>query len=190
MVNVGVKQTLKKNWFKRTFIFGGLVCSLGFSLTQIHILRTISSLQPNVYQLGVDPSNPFFEVSNQSKITVLDVGGGKVEIVVRFWDSPQNENQALFLLGMSGLASLLFLLLLFRLPRLRVMPLVGQLIYFLPEECVAEFGAFHQRLKSQKCSKLLIQLLLLYCVIELFWVFYIRIQIDNFLLPSNKKIDE
>jgi len=102
----------------------------------------------------------------------------------------ESSTQNLTLLGVLVFSSLICLLLLLRLRAQISMPLAGQLICFLPEECVAELGIFRQRLQSQKRSELLIRLLLLSCVIELFWVFYISIQIDNLWLPGSKKIDD
>jgi hypothetical protein len=102
----------------------------------------------------------------------------------------ENSTRNLMLLGASAFFSLICLLLLLRLRAQIAMPLTGQLICFLPEECVAELSVFRQRLQSQKRSELLIRLLLLCCIIQLFWAFYICIQIDNLCLPSNKKIDD
>jgi hypothetical protein len=112
------------------------------------------------------------------------------EDLQRAMRNAEDSNQKLILLGVSAFFSLICLLLLLRVRAQISMPLSGQLICFLPEECVAELGVFRQRLQSQHRSEMVIRLILLRCVIELFWAFYIPIQINNLFLPRKNKIDD
>ena len=62
-------------------------------------------------------------------------------------------------------------------------PLIGQLVLVLPEECVAELTALHQRLKKQQLPSWLIRFLLVQETLKLMWVIHIQIKFDNLWLP-------
>lgn len=64
--------------------------------------------------------------------------------------------------------------------------LTGQLICFLPEECIGELEALHQQMKSEQRSIWLIRMIILGNFLELLWAFYVQIKIDNLRLPQNK----
>lgn len=71
--------------------------------------------------------------------------------------------------------------------------LIGQLITFIPEECVAELGALYQQKKSEQHSIWFIRTIMLWSFLELLWAFYIQINVENLWLPNSKerkKIDE
>lgn len=63
-------------------------------------------------------------------------------------------------------------------------PLTGQLIFFIPEECVAELGVLHGRLIKQQTPIWKVRLMMLWCVLSLMWAFYIQINIENLGLPK------
>jgi len=101
----------------------------------------------------------------------------------------QKSNQAWLFLGLSVLSFAILLLLLFRQRNQASLTLTGQL--FLPEECIADLEALHQRMKSQQQPLWFIQLRMLQEVVELLWAFHIHIRIENLWLPGkNDSIDE
>ncbi|MEO1123919.1 MAG: hypothetical protein AAFX95_07535 [Cyanobacteria bacterium J06639_16] len=95
------------------------------------------------------------------------------------------------LLGVSSLVLVALLLALTRLRGVYLFPLTAQLIAFLPEECVAELGVLHRRMKQAKTSPWLICLRLLEEFVTLLWVFYIQVQLENLTLPpGDRKTDD
>lgn len=64
--------------------------------------------------------------------------------------------------------------------------LKSQLIYFLPEECVAELQALRQQLKFEQRSNWIICMIMLKNILELFWAFYVQIKIDNLWLLQHR----
>ena len=78
-----------------------------------------------------------------------------------------------------------------KLKKQRCYTITGKLAHLLPEECVAELEALHQRMKSQQRPLLFIQLRMLQEVVELLWAFYIHINLENLWLPGGyNRIDE
>ena len=71
------------------------------------------------------------------------------------------------------------------------LPTTAHLVAFLPEECAAEVGALHRRLKKAKASPWEIRLRLCEAFLTLLWVFYIQIRLENLHLPmSDRTIDD
>ncbi|NES00493.1 MAG: hypothetical protein F6J86_43060 [Symploca sp. SIO1B1] len=69
--------------------------------------------------------------------------------------------------------------------------ITGKLARILPEECIGELEALHQRMKSQQRPLWFIQLRMLQEVVELLWAFYIQINLENLWLPGkNNRIDD
>ena len=64
---------------------------------------------------------------------------------------------------------------------------LNRIIYFIPEECVAELVALSRQLKSHNYPTWLIQIILFKCFLEVIFAFYIQIRIDNFWLPNKEK---
>ncbi|MHC5725738.1 MAG: hypothetical protein ACYTXY_16705, partial [Nostoc sp.] len=96
------------------------------------------------------------------------------------------------LLGISALSFILMLLLLLRRNQISL-PLTGQLIIFLPEECIVELEALHQQIKSEEDSIWVIRMIMLWTVLELLWALHIQINVENLWLPKGKghnKIDD
>lgn len=68
--------------------------------------------------------------------------------------------------------------------------LVAHLAEFLPEECVAELGILYRRMKKTKVPTWKIRLRLLEESLNLLYVFYIQIKIENLWSPRERKIDD
>ena len=86
----------------------------------------------------------------------------------------------------------LVLLLLLVLQRDRTgVPLTGHLVLVLPEECIADLAALHQRLQAQKRPRWFIRLRMVQEILELMFGIYIRINLDNLFLPGwGNRIDD
>jgi hypothetical protein len=93
-----------------------------------------------------------------------------------------------------GISALCFLMLLLLLRRNQIsLPLTGQLIIVLPEECIVELEDFHQQIKFEKRSAWVIRMIMLWTVLELLWALHIQINVENLWLPKSRghtKIDE
>ena len=60
-----------------------------------------------------------------------------------------------------------------------------------PEECAAELGILHRRMKKAKASPWQIYLRLLEEFLTLLWAFYIQVQLENLTLPpGDREIDD
>ena len=94
---------------------------------------------------------------------------------------------------MSAFCFIVVLLLLLRQQNRISLSLTGQLICFLPEECIAELEALRQQLKSEHHSIWLIRRIMFWTFLNLLWALYFQINIENLLFPpfgGNKKIDK
>ena len=87
------------------------------------------------------------------------------------------------ILGLLSLVIGISLLFLLRLRNATSISLTGQLICFIPEECVAELGVQHSRLIKRRIPIWKVRLMMLGCVLGLMWAFYIQINIENLGLP-------
>jgi hypothetical protein len=115
-----------------------------------------------------------------------------VEAQIQAQMQAETLQQQFILLGISGLCFILMLLLLLRRNQISL-PLTGQLIIVLPEECVVELEAFHQQIKFEKRSAWVIRMIMLWTVLELLWAFHVQINVENLSLPKSKghnKIDD
>lgn len=71
------------------------------------------------------------------------------------------------------------------------LPAIAHFIAFLPEECAAEMGALHQRLKKKGIPPWEIRRRLCEEFLFLLWAFYIQVRLDNIYLPwSDRTIDD
>lgn len=67
------------------------------------------------------------------------------------------------------------------------------LIIVIPEEYVVDLKDLYQQLIEEKRSTWVIRITMLRAFLEMLWVFYIRIKVENIWLPQNKarkKIDD
>ena len=106
------------------------------------------------------------------------------------WQKLQQES---LFLGISALCFTAMLLLLLRQRNQISLTLTGQFICIFPEECIAELEALHEQMKSEQRSNWLIHMIMLWTFLELFWAFYVQINIENLWLPQHrgrKNIDE
>ena len=95
------------------------------------------------------------------------------------------QQESLFI-AISVLCFIIMLILLLRQRNQISLTLTGQLICFLPEECIGELEALHQQLKSEHYSPTLVPIIMLQNILLLFFQFYVQINIENLWLLLRK----
>ena len=94
-------------------------------------------------------------------------------------------------LGATALGGLVLLLLLMSQRDRTGVPLTGHLVLVLPEECVAELAALHQRLRKQRCPRWYVRFRMVQETLELMFGVYVQINLDNWGLPGQgNRIDD
>jgi len=95
-------------------------------------------------------------------------------------------------LGVAAFGGLVLLLLLVLQRDRTGVPLTGHLVLILPEECVAELAALHQRLRKQQHPRWYVRFRMVQEVLELMFGVYVQVNLDNWGLPgwSNRIDDE
>ncbi|NER52634.1 MAG: hypothetical protein F6J92_39545 [Symploca sp. SIO1A3] len=190
------KGKLRRIWFARSLLGLGVFVALGFSIRQVSVVRIHTATHKQTYeqfqkqlllqeqkqlQLLLQEQKQLQELEQQLQLLKLSYE--------RLQFQKQKSNQAWLFLGLSVLGFITLLLLLLRQQNQVSLTLTGQL--FLPEECIADLEALHQRMKSQQCPLWFIQLRMLQEIVELLWAFQIHIRIENFWLPGKSdSIDE
>jgi predicted PurR-regulated permease PerM len=94
----------------------------------------------------------------------------------------RNFKRELSTLGISALCFIVMLIVLIKQRNRISLSLTGLFICFIPEECVAELEALGEQLKSEHLSTWFIRIIILKNVLELFYAFYIEINIQNLWL--------
>ncbi|NEQ68751.1 MAG: hypothetical protein F6K21_25270 [Symploca sp. SIO2D2] len=177
------KAKLRRVWLARSLLGLGMLVTLSFSISQVQAVRTLRT------QIATYKNGNFLRV-----ISICPLPKNRVLPWGCFYILPSEEleqklNQAWLFLGLSVLSFITLLLLLLRQRNQTSLTLTGQL--FLPEECIADLEALHQRMKSQQRPLWFIQLRMLQEVVELLWAFYIHINLENLWLPGkNDSVDE
>jgi hypothetical protein len=213
VVDKKTKQKLKRIWCERLVI--GLFAStaLGFFVAKIPTVysQNLANEQAQVqvrktWKAQVQVLEARKQVRETQKMqdqalvvrllrlkqTQVQTQEALVEAQIQAQMQAETLQQQFILLGISGLCFILMLLLLLRRNQISL-PLTGQLIIVLPEECVVELEAFHQQIKFEKRSAWVIRMIMLWTVLELLWAFHVQINVENLSLPKSKghnKIDD
>ncbi|MEH2081855.1 MAG: hypothetical protein V7K89_18290 [Nostoc sp.] len=111
------------------------------------------------------------------------------QVQAQLWQAKQSQTQLqqeFVPLISAVLMFILMLVLLLRQGNKISLPLTGQLIIVLPEECIAELEALHQQMKSDQRSIWFIRRIMLRSILESLWAFFILINFENLWLPRNK----
>ena len=95
------------------------------------------------------------------------------------------------ILGVAAFGGLVLLLLLVLQRDRTGVPLTGHLVLVLPEECVAELAALHQRLRKQQRPRWYVRFRMVQETLELMFGVYIQVNLDNWGLPGQgNRIDD